>query len=384
MNWTSAAAQVANATVRTESRWHRPLATTPRHLFVPRWWVPSERDGAWVYKLHIGADDTRAWRQTAYDPARTLITRVGPHHADHAGPGTIIDETWPTSSSTLPSLVVTLYQHAVIADDSRILVTCGSGYGTALACARLGEGQVTSVDVDPYLVTAAQDRLATIGHHPQVEVCDLTGDLPGSYDRIISTVSVKTIPPSWLKALAPGGRLVTTLTGTGLLVAADKTKDGGALGKVVPDTAEFMRTRHGEDYPPAPKKAGMWETARHAEGENITTGRYPVMRVNSTWDVRSTLELLVPGIEHRMDQGEDGARTAYMIHMDGSWARATASGARELPEVHQGGPRRLWDALDRIRTWLVIDGDLPVRGARVTITPDGHTTLSRSGWSATL
>ncbi|EGX61143.1 MULTISPECIES: hypothetical protein [Streptomyces] len=52
--------------------------------------------------------------------------------------------------------------------------------------------------------------------------------------------------------------------------------------------------------------------------------------------------------------------------------------------MHQGGPRRLWDELERIRTWLAVDGDLPVRGATVTITPDGAVTFSRKGWSATI
>jgi hypothetical protein len=96
------------------------------------------------------------------------------------------------------------------------------------------------------------------------------------------------------------------------------------------------------------------------------------------------LELTVPGIQHRQQTADDGTHTVYMLHADGSWARATAARHRDAPTVHQGGPRRLWDELDRIRTWLAMDGDLPVRGATVTITPDGVTTVSRSGRSATL
>ncbi|MFJ5635293.1 methyltransferase domain-containing protein [Streptomyces goshikiensis] len=383
-SWDAHAVQMADATVRPESRWHRPLATTPRHLFVPRWWTPAERDGTWVYELRDGADDPAAWMSSAYDHILSVITRVGPHHADHAAPAAVVPEARPTSSATLPALVVKMYQHAFLADDSRLLVTCGSGYGTALACQRLGEGRVTSVDVDPYLVQAARDRLAAAGHRPRLEVCDVTCALPGVYDRIVSTVSVPAIPASWLTALAPGGRMVTALSGTGLLIVADKTENGGASGKVAPEPAEFMSTRHGDDYPLAPDHADLWATARKADGETVTTGRYPVMRVSRTWDVRSTLELTVPGIEHRMETAADGTRTSYMLHPDGSWARATAPGARQVPTVHQGGPRRLWDELDRIRTWLVNDGDLPVASAAVRIDPDGACHLSRSGWSATI
>ncbi|MFE6274501.1 methyltransferase domain-containing protein [Streptomyces goshikiensis] len=382
--WERHAVRMADATVRPESRWHRPLATVPRHLFVPRWWSAGERDGMWAYELRDGASDPDAWMSSAYDKSLSVITRVGPHHADHAAPAAVVPEAWPTSSATLPALVVKMYQHAVLADDSRLLATCGSGYGTALACRRLGDGHVTSVDVDPYLVDAARERLAAAGHRPHLEVCDVTGSLPGVYDRIVSTVSVPAVPASWLKALAPGGRMVTNLSGTGLLIVADKTADGGAIGKVAPEPAGFMSTRHGDDYPPTPGTAGRWATARTADGDSVTTGRYPVMRVNSTWDVRSTLELTVPGIEHRMETATDGSRTAYMLHPDGSWARATAPAAREMPTVHQGGPRRLWDELDRIRTWLVTDGDLPISEAAVRIDPDGACHFSRSGWSATV
>lgn len=389
-DWEAAAQRLAAGTaIRPESRWYQPLATTPRHLFVPRWWTKAtSSDGEAVWKLRDGASDPEAWLRDAYADT-TLVTRVGTLHADHAEAGQTPVRGRAgrsTSSSTLPALILTMYRAAWITDTSRVLVTCGSGYGTALACARLGEEQVTSVDVDPYLVQVARKRLAEAGHHPRVEVCDLTGDLPeGTYDRIISTVAVPAVPTSWLEALAPGGRLVTTITDTGLVVIADKTPDGGAVGHVAPEAAGFMSVRHGEDYDDTfPENPPLWRTAQHADGESVTTSRYPLMYVPDTWDVRSTLELLVPGIDHRRHTADDGTRTVYMLHADGSWARATAAGRRDSPTVHQGGPRRLWAELDRIRTWLAMDGDLPIRGAKVTIAPDGAATFSRNGWSATL
>ncbi|GAB2818746.1 methyltransferase domain-containing protein [Streptomyces daliensis] len=395
MDWKTHAARLADeVVVRAESRWYRPLAATPRHLFVPRWWERTTSGDTHVWQLRNGphdadnTDGTDAWLRSVYADT-TLVTRVGPHHADHAQEGRTLTrgrDLRPASSSTLPSLMTTMYRHAFLTDDTRVLITCGTGYGTALACARLGDQQVTSVDVDPYLVQAARERLASIGYHPRTEVRDLTGDLPeGAYDRIIATVSVRPVPVSWLTALAPGGRLVTTLAGTGLIVVADKTEDGGAVGRVAPDAASFMTARHGDDYVDTfPENAEVWETAQHAEGESITTSRYPLTYVPDTWDLRSTLEILVPGIDHRREEGPDGKRTVYMLHADGSWARATATGVYDSPTVHQGGPRRLWDELDRVRSWLAIDGDLPVRGARVRIRPDGTVRLERSGWSATI
>ncbi|MGX1885765.1 hypothetical protein [Streptomyces sp. NPDC055287] len=64
--------------------------------------------------------------------------------------------------------------------------------------------------------------------------------------------------------------------------------------------------------------------------------------------------------------------------------RTTASGFLEPPAVHQSGPRRLWSDLERIRNRLNREGALPVYGARVTIDPDGTTTLSRGPWKAIL
>ncbi|WP_438828080.1 hypothetical protein [Streptomyces tropicalis] len=57
---------------------------------------------------------------------------------------------------------------------------------------------------------------------------------------------------------------------------------------------------------------------------------------------------------------------------------------RPLPDRAPRRTRRLWDELERIRTWLAVDGDLPIHGAKVTITSDGAATFSRRGWSATL
>lgn len=374
MDWESHAKALVDSAVHPASRWHEPVAEVPRHLFTPRWWQYAGEDG---WTLRDGVAEPERWMRAAYSD-RSLVTRVAGLHADHAKPDDHPTGK-PTSSSTLPSLVVTMYRHAMLTDDVDALCVTGSGYGTALLARRLGDEQVTSVDVDGYLVHAAAERLEAVGLRPRMVVCDITGPLPGQFDRIVSTVSVPSIPASWLAALRPGGRLVTTIAGTGLLVTADKTADGGATGRVTWDRAGFMATRHGEDYPPAPTVGEAWT----ADGEEVTTGRYPVIEVGEAWEVMSALALAAPGIRHAYDEDPEGMRTAAMVHADGSWARATGRRG-EAPTVHQGGPRRLWDVLDGIRHDWASDGYLQVYGAKVTVTPDGETTLSRGGWTVTL
>jgi protein-L-isoaspartate O-methyltransferase len=374
VNWQPHAAALAGAVVHPSSRWARPLAETPRHVIVPRWWRHMPVAG---WTLRDGAADPDRWLSAAYAD-RTLVTRVGPLHADQAAADDH-PEDGPTSSSTLPSLVVAMYRHAMITDDCDVLCVTGTGYGTALLCARLGDKRVTSIDVDPYLVDTARDRLDAIGHHPTVRVCDLIGPLPGAYDRIVSTVGLPGIPPSWLTALRPGGRLVTNLAGTGLVVAANVQPDSSACGQVTPERAGFMRTRHGENYPPPPSSRHAWT----AEGETVTTGRYPVVQVAESWELMTAYALAVPGVRHSYDEDEHGVRTAVMVHTDGSWARATGRRG-EQPTVHQAGPRRLWDALDAIRHDWLSDGRLPAYGAAVEIDPDGTLRLKRGTWHVTV
>ncbi|MFJ3086782.1 methyltransferase domain-containing protein [Streptomyces sp. NPDC086838] len=171
---------------------------------------------------------------TAAHSNTTLVTRVGPLHADHIEPGQVVTGN-PTSSSTLPGLVLTMLRHGRLTPGERLLdLATGSGYSAELACHWLGDQYVTTLDVDPYLTQAATVRLDRTGLRPKVVTADATADelLPDQYDRIVSMVSVPCIPAPWLAALAPGGRLVNTLAGTGLIVTADKTRDGGAAGQV--------------------------------------------------------------------------------------------------------------------------------------------------------
>lgn len=378
VNWQDPARRLAGRVTRPESRWWHAIAATPRHPFTPHWWERTTEGRT----VRDGAADIDMWLETAYAD-RTVVTRIGPVHADHADPGHTVTTGRPTSSSTLPTLLVTMYRHAMLADGCRTLVTTGTGYGTALACHRLGADLVTSIDIDPYLVQAATDRLADLDLRPHTEVADITREIPGDLDRIVSTVAVPTVPSVWLEALRPGGRLVTVLAETGMVVIADKTADGGAQGHIAPDWASFMAARHGDDYDtPTPSEA-VWKAA-DGDGETVSTSRYPLLFVPDSPDVRSMLHLEAPGIDHRSQHHPDGRYTIRLAHPDGSWARATAPGPRASPTVHQGGPRRLYDVLDGIRDRLNSHGSLPVFHSRVVITPDGETTLSRGTWSVTL
>jgi protein-L-isoaspartate O-methyltransferase len=81
----------------------------------------------------------------------------------------------------------------------------GTGYNAALLCHRLGDTQVTSIDIDPDLVADTRLRLATLGYHSTLLAGDGThGAIDNApYDRVIATCAVPAIPPAWINQLAP-------------------------------------------------------------------------------------------------------------------------------------------------------------------------------------
>ncbi|MGI5143080.1 MULTISPECIES: hypothetical protein [unclassified Streptomyces] len=61
IEWEAHARHLATAVVRPESRWHEPLATPPRHLFVPTWWA----QGTQGWERRDGPADPEAWMRVA-------------------------------------------------------------------------------------------------------------------------------------------------------------------------------------------------------------------------------------------------------------------------------------------------------------------------------
>lgn len=372
--WVAHAARLAGVCAEFDAGWADIVGKVPRHNFVPRWFEDGDRE----WRLHDGPSDPQRWMDAAYSP-RSLVTRVGGLHADLCSGPTAVGG--PTSAITDAREVVVMLRSGEIKSDSQVLCVAGSGYTAALLSTRIGDKSVTAIDIDPYLVSSATEHLASIGLGPVVQEYSITGDLPGEFDRIISTVSVRPIPQSWLSALRPGGRLVTSIAGTSLLVTANKTEDGGAAGMIERVDAAFMAARGGEDEPDEALNA-LFEQVRDQDGEQVTTSRFPVPVGPLPWDLRSMLELCCPGSGHYSGE-KDGHPTLWLVNLDGSWARL--SGPQDAPaQVHQGGPRRLGTELEAILGRRGRRPCFPVHGASVTITPDGVTTLVGSGWKVTL
>jgi protein-L-isoaspartate O-methyltransferase len=376
-DWTDAARKLADEITAAAPEWYDSVCSTPRHHLVPRWWEPIPDSYPFAWGLREPHPE-KPWAQVYSD--ETLVTRVGALHADHATAESR-PTGLPTSSSTLPGLIVRMLHLLDPQPADRILdAGTGSGYSAALLADRFGDDLVTSIDIDSYLVRAARERLAGFGRTPRLEVADATSSLPDDeYDRIMATVSVRPIPRSWLEALRPGGRIVTTLIGTSMLISADMGEDGTARGRVQPDPANFMRTRQEADYPA--RLDEVYTAARDQAGDYVRALVGPMPDLWSDWELRCLYELDSPDIENRSATCEDGTEILWLLAVDGSWARGEEAGGT----VHQSGPRRLWDDLERVQAKWVAADRFPLSDMTAELGPDRNILVSPNGkWTLDL
>ncbi|MFC5827990.1 protein-L-isoaspartate(D-aspartate) O-methyltransferase [Nonomuraea insulae] len=368
MWWREHSRRLAAEVTAEDSRWRQVVAAVPRHRLVPRWWSTAEGEPWGVWQVRDGAADPDAWARAAYQNV-SLVTEVERAHADLAADGTVLTGV-PTSTSAMPRLVLRLLRHAQIREGARVLIV---GYGVGLCgcpCRLPVRRRMGHLDRLQSVSDRGGGRAPAIGLLPTLLAGDGTGPLPGSYDRIVSMTGVRPIPASWLAALRAGGRLVTTIAATPLILCAVKNAGGGAEGQIAWDRGMFTPAEGaGEDW-----HEPMPIVATDTGEERLS--RYPVARIRPFSDVAAMLELVAPGIRRQYEEHDDGRRTARMSHADGSWARATAFGD-EPPTVIQGGPRRQGDLLDEVRLDWLTRGSTPAYGAKAVIDTSGGGELSR-------
>lgn len=113
----------------------------------------------------------------------------------------------PTSSSTLPGLVLWMIEQARVSAGSRVLITgAGTGLSTAYVCEIAGEGRTTAIETDPAVTERAREALAEAGYAPT----PVTGDgLRGHagrapYDVVLAFCSMRHVPYGLLRQVEEG------------------------------------------------------------------------------------------------------------------------------------------------------------------------------------
>ena len=156
----------------------------------------------------------------------------------------------PISSSSQPAIMAIMLDQLTLAPGQRVLeIGAGTGYNAALMRHIVGpSGAVVSVDIDADLVDRAREHLASAGY-PDVTVVAADGAdgyPPGApYDRVIATVGVSDLAPSWLHQAGPGARIVVPLDvrGSQLAVAFGRSGIGGHWVSRSIAPCGFMRMR---------------------------------------------------------------------------------------------------------------------------------------------
>ncbi|MBB5119960.1 ATP-grasp peptide maturase system methyltransferase [Streptomyces eurocidicus] len=316
--------------VLTDPALREAVESVPRELFLGEA-VYRPEGAAWVPVRREEVGEAEWIGMACAD--RTWVTQVDGLDADRAD---VPVTGSPTSSSTLPSLVVRMLQLADLREGSSVLeIGTGTGYSTAILAHRLGDGRVTSVEYDPGVARRAAARLDAAGYSPFLVVGDgLQGHKErAEYDAVVATCAVRHIPPSWLWQVRVGGTVTTTLSGWMLasgLIRLTVAEDGSASGRFTGDPVSYMPARPHE-RPPRPaffRRRGITRSGRVD----------PV--VLDDWTGHFVAQLAAPSAEV-MTTG-DGPVLVDVATGSQAWTEPSGSGWT----VHQHGPLRLWDQVE--------------------------------------
>ncbi|MET7679970.1 methyltransferase domain-containing protein [Streptomyces sp. NPDC005423] len=226
-----------------DPRWREAFEAVPRQLFVPYYYVGLP-----------GGGHERLWGQSP-DPRECERWLLGVYTdiplATRLRDGELL------SSSSQPSLMARMLAELRPADGDRVLeIGAGTGYNAALLAHRLGDGRVTTVDLDPEITESARRHLAEAGYRPAVVTGDGARGVPGNapYDRIIATCALSTVPSAWLAQCRAGARILAPLA-TGLIALTVRDARHGE-GRFLHTPAYFVPSRGGSRPEPETGRLG--------------------------------------------------------------------------------------------------------------------------------
>ncbi|WP_051967410.1 methyltransferase domain-containing protein [Kitasatospora mediocidica] len=342
--------------------WRGAFECAPRSAFIPdEVWAPDE-DSPSGFRLLRKADEPDQWEELANSNG-VVVTQLDDGIPD--GPGV------PTSSASLPALVAGMLGHLDVADGHTVMdVGTGTGWTAALLSARLGESNVTTIEVDPAVGHAARKSLSAAGCKPVSVIGDgLAGWLPSApFDRIHSTAAVQRVPRAWIEQTRPSGVIVTPwgtpYANAGLLRLEVGEKGGPSHGRFM-ESVSFMWVRAQR-----PQEAARPETAPDSRGAS----RMDPELANESVHAAFAVGLLVPGARYMHTWDEQDPALTYRMQLTdgrGSWASVRYKEWDDEGAVQQAGPRRLWDEITRARLWWLEEGKPELTRFGVTVTADG-------------
>lgn len=359
------AGRLVQAGVLSTPAWRAAVEAVPRELFLNPG-VFLQENGWWQPVTALGTDPEE-WVKIAYT-VDTLTTQLDGHlTADQVSEPV---RGLPTSSSTTPALVVGMLESLEVETGHQVQeIGTGTGYSAALMCHRLGEDNVTTIEVDPAVAARADAALETAGF----STWTVTGDgLLGNprrapYDRTIATCLVRRIPYAWVRQTKPGGIILSTIgawaNGAGLAKVTVK-EDGTAEGRII-GRASFMQARS-----QATQQVSGDLSARTAYADTDRKAKVSPLMLDE-WMPAFLAQLAAPGAQY-MRASKEGTQLLYLFDPE------QESFVEFIPDgkgwqVRQGGPVALWDDIEQTLIAWQEAGRPDITAVRLHITKECHT-----------
>jgi protein-L-isoaspartate(D-aspartate) O-methyltransferase len=284
-----------------EQHLERPLAQqvrhaflqVPRHLFVHQYY--RQRGHSLIWDL-IEATPDLIYQDEA------LVTQINEHGL-------------PSSSTSQPSVMAVQLEALALAPGQRVLeIGVGTGYNAALLGKLVGDnGHIISIDIDEKLVAQAKQHLEQANAQ---NVLALPGDgFSGnthyaSYDRILTTCSIRSVPLAWFEQLTMGGKLVGNWMThiASLFVCVEKTHDDQLDGSFLDLHASYMAMRSREHGPS--KHKVDWARYDTQTPTLIPLADFKTLLQNPAYSL--LLQCLLPETRKRY-RSQDGQLSLYLL-----------------------------------------------------------------------
>jgi len=332
--------------------------SVPRHRFIPETGALTPHGTV----LDANSDPER-WLAAVYtdNAIVTQVDELGPYRTREAPvprepePG---PQSASASSSAAPTVLARLLGLAGLHEGQTVLeVGTGTAWNTALLAHRLGDGAVTSVEIDPRLAASARSALRAEGRTPAVHAVDGYGGYPpdAPYDLITSTCGVRRVPPAWLDQVRPGGLVVCPwglLEGAGVLARVECPGDGSARGSFHGGVGFVPLRTPGAAAPPARDSGQQPDEYRLTQSDPVA----PLMAFATAF----ALSVMVPDWRVRRRWIGTGSGV-WVCDLEGaSWVRVYPYGTSWM--IEQGGPRSIWDEFEEaLALWAELGEPEPDR-----------------------
>ncbi|TDC63771.1 methyltransferase domain-containing protein [Actinomadura sp. GC306] len=344
--------------------WRRAMQAVPRERFVPDVALACPEDGV-SYPIDRQARPGE-WLSAVYSDASIITQRE-----DGKGDPLLVSDGLPTSSISAPSIAFRCLELLAPREHDRVLeIGAGTGYTAAVLSARVGEQNVTTVEVDAGIAEQAEANLAAAGFAPNVVVGDGRAGFVDNapYDRVHATAAVAEVPFTWVEQTRPGGVIVAPwqpLRGHGLLTRLTTTSDG-AYGRFH-GPAGYMMLR-------SQRASLRWRVHHDDEADVTATALDPRTVFEAGPGLRLATVALSPGLVYWEKYFDDGSFSLLLFEIgdpDGPWAACDWEPGNDRYEVTQYGERRLWDELEDAFEWWVRQDGPGVERFGLTVTPEG-------------